>query len=140
MTTAIPLKVTIDSQGNTDGLSQFQVGESVALSHGGTGGTTATQAKTNLGLQTVASTGSYSDLSNKPTININTLTVSSPSTQWTITHNKGTTKYRAQLYETNGDPFIAYIETLDANSFKVHLSESITGYVEVIFDGETLLP
>ena len=98
MTTAIPLKVTIDSQGNTDGLSQFQVGESVALSHGGTGGTTATQAKTNLGLQTVASTGSYSDLSNKPTININTFTVSSPSTQWTITHNKGTTKYRAQLY------------------------------------------
>ena len=141
MTVAIPIKVEVNSTtGDTEGLAQFQTGEAIGLSHGGTGGVTASAAKTNLGLNTVATTGDYSDLSNKPTVNINTYTVSSAAVLWTITHNKNTTKYRANLFETNGDQFIAKIETIDANSFKVYLSESITVYVEVMFDGEVLLP
>jgi len=40
----------------------------VAIANGGTGATTASGARTNLGLATVASSGSYNDLTNKPTI------------------------------------------------------------------------
>ena len=40
----------------------------VAIANGGTGATTASGARSNLGLSTVASTGSYNDLSNKPSI------------------------------------------------------------------------
>lgn len=42
-------------------------GTDVAVADGGTGASTASGARTNLGLSTVASTGAYSDLSGKPT-------------------------------------------------------------------------
>ena len=44
----------------------------LSIDHGGTGATTAAAARTNLGLATVASSGSYTDLSDKPTIPTNT--------------------------------------------------------------------
>lgn len=40
----------------------------LGVAYGGTGGNTAAEAKTALGLQAVATSGSYNDLLNKPTI------------------------------------------------------------------------
>ena len=62
-----PIRVVVDGSGNTTGLSEFQSGETLGLSHGGTGATTASAARTSLGLHTVATSGSYTDLLNKPT-------------------------------------------------------------------------
>ena len=61
-----PIRVVVDGSGNTTGLSEFQSGETLGLSHGGTGATTASTARTSLGLHAVASSGSYTDLLNIP--------------------------------------------------------------------------
>ncbi|MFZ4856239.1 MAG: beta strand repeat-containing protein [Desulfuromonadaceae bacterium] len=53
--------------GNAGGVAATVTGI-VAVANGGTGATDASGARTNLGLATVAATGSYNDLSNKPTI------------------------------------------------------------------------
>ena len=41
MTDVTPIRVVIDGSGDTTGLSEFQSGETLGLSHGGTGATTA---------------------------------------------------------------------------------------------------
>ena len=61
-----PIRVVVDGSGNTTGLSEFQSGETLGLLHGGTGATTASTARTSLGLHAVASSGSYTDLINIP--------------------------------------------------------------------------
>ncbi len=66
MTNVIPIRVIVDGSGDTTGLSEFLVNETVGLNHGGTGATDAAGARTNLGLSTLAATGSWTDLLNKP--------------------------------------------------------------------------
>ena len=66
MTDVTPIRVVIDGSGDTTGLSEFQSGETLGLSHGGTGATTAGSARTNLGLSAIAASGSWTDLLNKP--------------------------------------------------------------------------
>jgi len=66
MTNVIPIRVIVDGSGDTTGLSEFLVNETVGLDHGGTGATDAVGARTNLGLSTIAATGSWTDLLNKP--------------------------------------------------------------------------
>ena len=62
----------------------------LSIDHGGTGATTAAAARTNLGLATVASSGSYADLSNKPTIPSNTNQLTNGAGFTTATgHNHG---------------------------------------------------
>jgi hypothetical protein len=46
-------------------------GNTIPITSGGTGAITASQARTNLELSSVASSGSYNDLSNKPIYNVN---------------------------------------------------------------------
>ena len=135
----IPIKVTKDANNDTTGLSEFQVGETVGLAYGGTGAVDAAGAVVNLGLSAVATTGSFTDLINKPILRTYRFNVTSASTTWIIQHNKNTSSYSEKLYETNGSRFYAHVETIDANSFKVYLSENITGYVDVLFDEEVLL-
>lgn len=78
------------------------------IANGGTGATTAANARTNLGLATVASTGSYNDLSNKPTI---PSAYTHPNSGVTAgTYDKVTVN--AQGHVTGGsNPVKAYIST-----------------------------
>lgn len=140
MADVIPLKVVVDAQGDTVGLAEYTPTDTVGLSDGGTGVTNATDAKTNLGLASVATTANYTELTNKPVVRIYRYDVTTAAVSWVIQHNKNTTSYQEKLFDSNGDRFYAYVETLDADSFKVHLSESITGHVEVFFDNDELLP
>ena len=135
----IPIRVLKDSNDNTTGHTEFQSGESVGLIHGGTGANNATDAKTNLGLSSVASSGSFVDLTNKPVVRIYKYEINSAATTWIVQHDKNTTSYNEKLFDSNGDRFYAFVETIDADSFRVHLSESITGYVEVFFNNDVLL-
>ena len=135
----IPIRVLKDANNDTTGLSEFQTGESVGLVHGGTGATNATDARNNLGLSSVAATGSFTDLSDKPIVRIYRYDITSATTTWVIQHDKNTTSYSEKLYDNNGDRFYAFVETIDADSFRVHLSESITGHVEVFFNNDVLL-
>jgi hypothetical protein len=139
MTTQIPLKVVRTETGDTNGLAEMQIGESVGLPHGGTGATNASDARDNLGLASVAATADYEELVNKPVTRIYRYTISTASDSWIIQHNKNTSVFQEKLYDSNGSQFLAYVEILDANSFKVHLTESITGYVDVFFDNDELL-
>ena len=64
----------IDNALNLAGTGTIPSGGVVSIAQGGTGATTATQARANLGavaasdLASVAKSGSYNDLTNKPTI------------------------------------------------------------------------
>ncbi len=136
----IPIRVNKDDTGNTDGLAEFQTGEHIGLEHGGTGGSTAAEARTNLELASIAVSSDYTDLINKPVLKTFRYVINSAANQWVIQHDKGTTSFHEKLFETDGTPFLAYVEIIDSNSFKVHLSETITGYVDVIFDNVELLP
>lgn len=136
----IPIRVNKDGTGNTEGLAEFQTGEHIGLEHGGTGGSTAEEARTNLELANIATTSDYVDLINKPVLRTFRYVINSAANQWVIQHDKGTTSFHEKLFETDGTPFLAYVEVIDSNSFKVHLSETITGYVDVIFDNVELLP
>lgn len=76
---------------NTTGTASNVTG-TVAVANGGTGSTTASGARTNLGLSTVASSGSYNDLSDKPTIptNLDSLTdvvITSATNGQALTYN-----------------------------------------------------
>ena len=76
---------------NTTGTASNVTG-TVAVANGGTGSTTASGARTNLGLATVASSGSYNDLSDKPTIptNLDSLTdvvITSATNGQALTYN-----------------------------------------------------
>lgn len=53
------------SGGSVEGITEADI-VTIAISQGGTGATTAAGARTNLGLATVASTGSYNDLLDTP--------------------------------------------------------------------------
>ena len=66
MSNVIPIRVVVDGSGDTTGLSEFLTGETLGLLHGGTGATTAQDARTNLGLADIAESGSWADLLNKP--------------------------------------------------------------------------
>jgi len=135
----IPIRVLKDENDNTTGLSEFQTGESIDLVHGGTGATNANDARNNLGLSTVAASGSFTDLTDKPIVRIYRYEINTAATTWIIQHDKNTTSYSEKLYDANGDSFYAFVETIDADSFRVHLSESITGHVEVFFNNDVLL-
>jgi len=85
MTDQIPLKANFTS-GDTTSLGEFQSGDVVPLSFGGTGATTASGARTNLGLDDVGATlnndtttnsSFYPTLSDSTTGNFTTATVSS---------------------------------------------------------------
>jgi hypothetical protein len=136
----IPLRVKRDGTGNTDGLAEFQTGENVGLEHGGTGASNAAEARTNLELANVAVSSDYADLLNKPVLKTERYFINSAANSWIIQHNKGTSSFHEKLFEADGSQFFAYVETIDVNSFKIHLSETITGYVDVIFDNVELLP
>ena len=135
----IPIKVINDETGDSIGLSEYQVDDVIGLEHGGTGSVNAIDAKLNLNLASVATTANYSDLNSKPTVHINRYDITSPSSTWIITHNKNTLSFQEKLFDSNNDRFFAKIEKTDVNIFKVFLTENLTGYVEVVFNGETLL-
>ena len=136
----IPIRVNKDDTGNTEGLAEFQTGEHIGLEHGGTGGSNAAEARTNLELANIATTSDYVALINNPVLRTFRYVINSAANQWVIQHDKGTTSFHEKLFETDGTPFLAYVEVIDSNSFKIHLSETITGYVDVIFDNIELLP
>lgn len=136
----IPIRVEKDALGNTNGLSEFRIGESVGLPYGGTGATNAADARTNLELASIATTSDYNDLINKPVLKTFRYAITEPSLIWTINHNRNSTSFREKLFDSEGSQFHAYVEIVDANTFKVHLSENITGYVDVFFDNIELLP
>lgn len=140
MADIIPIKVVKDNQGDSIGLAEYTPSESVGLAHGGTGATNASDAKTNLGLASVASSADYVELVNKPVVRIYKYNITTASVSWIIQHNKNTTSFQEKLFDANGERFHAFVEIIDPNSFKVHLTESITGHVEVFFDNDELLP
>ena len=134
----IPIKVIDDASGNSIGFSEYQVGDAVGLEHGGTGSTNITDAKNNLELATVATTASYSDLNTKPMININRYDITTPSNIWVVNHNKNTTSFQSELFDSEDNRFFAKTVKTDVNTFTVFLTESISGHIEVVFNGETL--
>ena len=84
----------IDNALNLAGTGTIPSGGVVSIAQGGTGATTAAQARANLGavaasdLASVAKSGSYNDLTNKPTIPSTantTLTGSPPAETLTVT-------------------------------------------------------
>jgi len=66
MADVTPIRVVVDGSGDTTGLSEFLSGETLGLVHGGTGATTAAGARNSLGLHSIAVTGSWTQLLNKP--------------------------------------------------------------------------
>jgi hypothetical protein len=134
----IPIKVIDDASGNSIGFSEYQVGDAVGLEHGGTGSTNITDAKVNLELATVATTASYSDLNTKPKVNINRYDITTPSNTWVVNHNKNTTSFQSELFDSEDNRFFAKTVKTDVNTFTVFLTESISGHIEVVFNGETL--
>jgi len=65
--------------------------------------------------------------------NISRFEFSTPSSVWVVNHNMGTTRFSEKLLDINNRPFYAGVEIVDENSFRVHLTEMITGAVEVSF-------
>lgn len=138
MNIIIPIKVIDDVTGNSIGLSEYHDDDVIGLEHGGTASSNITDAKNNLELASVATTASYSDLNTKPMVNINRYDIITPSNEWVINHNKNTTSFQSELFDSDDNRFFAKVVKSDVNTFTVFLTESITGYVEVVFNGETL--
>lgn len=65
--------------------------------------------------------------------NISRFEFTVPSSEWIVEHNMGTTRFSEKLLDKNNRSFFASIEVIDNNSFKVYLSEMMTGAVEVSF-------
>ena len=66
-------------------------------------------------------------------LNISRFEFSTPSSEWVVQHNMGTTRFNEKLLDVNERAFFAGVEVVDANTFKVHLSGMVVGAVEVSF-------
>lgn len=53
--------------------------------------------------------------------------------EWLVQHNRNTDLFDATIKDSNHNPMLARIEIVDANSFKVHLTQAMTGIVDVRF-------
>lgn len=88
-------------------------------------------------LAIVATTGSYTDLLNIPTSFNGAGTVRvydfPASLQWVVQHNMNTRTFVPTLIDSNGNNFYANIQTVDANSFVVNLTDAASGKVNVYF-------
>lgn len=58
----------------------------------------------------------------------------SDSMVWVVDHNRNTTRFVESLTTADGERFYAKVKIVDANSFVVHLTEAMSGFVDVIFD------
>jgi hypothetical protein len=134
----IPIKVIDDADGNSIGFSEYRPDDTIGLEHGGTGSTNLTDAKVNLELAAVATTASYSDLNTKPMVNINRYDITTAASVWVVNHNKNTTSFQSELFDSENNRFFAKTVKTSDNTFTVFLTETISGHVEVVFNGETL--
>jgi hypothetical protein len=57
----------------------------------------------------------------------------SSSLTWTVTHNRGTTKFVESIYDGSGNRVYAGISTIDSNSFQVNFTEPVSGSINVVF-------
>jgi hypothetical protein len=52
---------------------------------------------------------------------------------WTVVHNKNTDKFSERLVDSDGNQFFAKVSIIDNNSFRVQLTASTSGHVDVFF-------
>lgn len=57
-----------------------------------------------------------------------------PSLVWLVVHNMGTRSFVERLSSSDGERFSARVKTVDENSFSVHLTAAVGGFVDVVFD------
>jgi hypothetical protein len=57
----------------------------------------------------------------------------SASLRWDVVHNKNTTSFIEKLMDASGNRFLSRVEVVNTNEFRVHLTESLSGQVDVIF-------
>jgi hypothetical protein len=57
-----------------------------------------------------------------------------PSLVWLVVHNMGTRSFIERLSSSDGERFSARVKTVDENSFSVHLTAAVGGFVDVVFD------
>lgn len=57
-----------------------------------------------------------------------------PSLQWTISHNRKTSKFVATTIDSDGNQFFAKIKTIDDTTFVVHMTAATAGFVDVVFN------
>lgn len=57
----------------------------------------------------------------------------SSSMQWIVVHNKGTTNFIKNIFNDNDEEMFALVTIIDTTSFKIDLTESVAGKVNVIF-------
>lgn len=98
----------------------------LAIADGGTGASTAAGARTNLGLATVAATGDYNDLSNKPTVPTNLDSLSDVSISGAS---------NGQVLKFNGTSWVN--DTDVVNQGDVVGPNSSTDSAVALFDGTT---
>jgi len=80
-------------------------------------------------LSAVATSGSYPDLTNKPSASY-----SFPeSLVWRVDHNRNTTNLMESLYDESGARFYSAINIINSNSFEVELTQATAGTVTVFF-------
>ncbi len=65
--------------------------------------------------------------------------VGEPSITWVIQHNRGTTFLHIQLYRWDGVRMLAGITYQDSNTFTVHLTEALSGYVDILFSSSSTM-
>ena len=91
----------------------------LSIDHGGTGATTAAVARTNLGLATVASSGSYTDLSNKPSI---------PAKTSQLTNDSGFITQDATKLPLAGGTMTGTINSQNVNNIAFNFRPNDTAY------------
>lgn len=151
MTDQIPLKANFTND-DTTSLGEFQTNDVVPILFGGTGATTASGARANLGLDNIdASTLdgqsgayylNYNNFSNTPTIGNGTLTVSGGSgltgsgtfdanatTSSTVTIDHADTSTQSSV-NNSGNTFVQDITLDDFGHITAITSSTVSGFVE----------